>query len=357
MKRVFGILLIIILVSSLFGVGYILISKSMKPPVVFESEAPFYSDIVKKTVATGSITPRKEISLKSQVSGVVEKVYVEAGIHVNENDIIAKIKIIPDVVMLNNAEMRLKTAIINFKNAQTEIDRQKKLYDEKVISDLDYNQFQLDYQLRSQEVEAAESNLDLVKEGASKRSGTVSNLVRATASGMVLDVPVKEGSFVIETNTFNEGTTIAIIADMTDIIFQGKVDESEVGKIREGMNLGLKIGALQEEDINAKLEYISPKGIEKDGAIQFEIKAAITLKEGVFLRSGYSANADIVLEKRDSVLAVKESNVIFENDTPYVEIEKGIQQFEKTPIVIGLSDGINVEVLSGLTADQKVKKL
>ena len=357
MKRVFGIVIVIALVSSLVGVGYILISKSMKPTVIYESESPFYTDIVKKTVATGSITARKEISLKSQVSGVVERIYVEAGAHVKENDIIAKIKIIPDVVMLNNAEMRLKTAIINFKNAQTEIDRQKKLYDERVISDVDFNQYKLEYQLRNQEVEAAQSNLDLVKEGASKNSDAVSNLVRSTASGMVLDVPVKEGSFVIESNTFNEGTTIAIVADMTDIIFQGKVDESEVGKIREGMKLDLKIGALQDEDIKAKLEYISPKGIEKDGAIQFEIKAAITLKEGVFLRSGYSANADIVLEKRDSVLAVKESNVIFENDTPYVEMEKGIQQFEKTPIVLGLSDGINVEVLSGLTAEQKMKKL
>ncbi len=356
MKRIFGIVIVIILVASLVGVGYILIKKSMKPPVVFESETLFYTDIVKKTVATGTITPRREISLKSQVSGVVEKVYVEAGVHVNANDIIAKIKIIPDVVMLNNAEMRLKTAIINFKNAQTEMDRQKKLYDERVVSDLDFNQYRLDYQLRSQEVEAAESNLDLVKEGASKRSGTVSNLVRSTASGMVLDVPVKEGSFVIETNTFNEGTTIGIIADMTDIIFEGKVDEAEVGKIREGMKLDLKIGALQDEDIQASLEYISPKGKEKDGAIQFEIKAAVTLKEGVFLRSGYSANADIVLEKKDSVLAVKESNVLFENDTAYVEIETGPQTFEKKKIETGLSDGINIEVRSGVDKDQKIKK-
>jgi HlyD family secretion protein len=260
------------------------------------------------------------------------------------------------VVMLNNAEMRLKSAIINFKNAQQELDRQKKLYDEKVVSQQDYNQYLLDYQLRNQEVEAAENNLELVKEGASKKSGAVSNIVRSTAQGMVLDVPVKEGSFVIETNTFNDGTTIASVADMSDIIFEGKVDESEVGKISEGMNLDLKIGALQDERISAELEYISPKGVETDGAIQFEIKAAVALQEDVFLRAGYSANADIVLESRDSVLAIKESNVLFEDEKSYVEIETGEQQFEKKEVELGLSDGINIEVVSGLADDQKIKK-
>jgi len=356
MKKFFGILLVIIFVVSFFGVGYILISKSLKPSEIYESESPFFTDIVNKTVATGAITPRKEIDLKSQVSGVVEKLYVEAGEYVEENDLIAKIKIIPDVVMLNNAEMRLKTAIINFKNAQTELDRQKKLFDEKVISEQDYNQYLLEYRLRDQEVEAAENNLELVKEGASKKSGAVSNLVRSTAEGMVLDVPVKEGTFVIETNTFNDGTTIASVADMSDLIFEGKVDESEVGKIREGMDLDLKIGALQEEEITAKLEYISPKGVEEEGAIQFEIKAAVNLRQDVFLRAGYSANADIVLESRDSVLAVKESDVIFEDDQTFVEIEVGEQAFERKTIETGLSDGINIEVLSGLTKDQKIKK-
>lgn len=355
MKRFFGIVAVLILVVSFFGVGYILIKKSMKPTVIYKSEAPFYTDIIRKTVATGSITPRKEIALKSQVSGVVEKLYVEAGDIVSQNDIVAKIKIIPDVVMLNNAEMRLKTAIINFKNAQTELTRQQKLYDDDVISEQTYNQYVLEFELRKQEVEAAEINVELVKEGASKSSKNVSNVVRSTAEGMVIDVPVKEGSFVIESNTFNEGTTIASIANMKDIIFEGSVDESEVGKIKEGMVLDLKIGAIQDEKINAILEYISPKGIEKDGAIQFEIKAAVKMKNNLFLRSGYSANADIVLEERDSVLAVNESNVLFEDDRAYVEIEIGEQQFEKTEITFGLSDGINVEILSGLSENQKIK--
>ena len=356
MRRFFGILTVLILVVSFFGVGYILIKKSMKPTVIYESKKPFYTDIISKTVATGSITPRKEIDLKSQVSGVVEKLYVEAGEVVKANDVIAKIKIIPDVVMLNGAEMRLKTAFINYKNADIEMKRQQQLYEEDVISEQDYNQYLLQFELRKQEVEAAEINLDLVKEGASKNTGTVSNIVRSTAGGMVIDVPVKEGSFVIESNTFNEGTTIATVANMNDLIFEGKVDESEVGKIREGMNLDLKIGALQDEKISAELEYISPKGIEEDGAIQFEIKAAVKLKNDLFLRAGYSANADIVLEKRDSVLAVKESDLLFKDGKAYVEIETGEQQFKKQEIETGLSDGINIEILSGITANQKIKE-
>ncbi len=356
MKRIFGILLVLILVVSFFGVGYILIKKSMKPTIVYKSKQPFYIDIIYKTVATGSITPRKEIDLKSQVSGVVEKLYVEAGEIVKANDLIAKIKIIPDVVMLNGAEMRLKTALINFKNAHIELKRQKMLFKENVISEQDYNQYLLEFELRKQEVEAAEINLDLVKEGASKNTGTVSNIVRSTAGGMIIDVPVKEGSFVIESNTFNEGTTIATVANMNDIIFEGKVDESEVGKIKEGMNLQLKIGALQDEKISAELEYISPKGIEEDGAIQFEIKAAVVLKENLFLRAGYSANADIVLEKRDSVMAINERDILFENNKFYVEIDIGEHQFRKQEIITGLSDGINIEILSGINDNQKIKE-
>ncbi|MCK5281536.1 MAG: efflux RND transporter periplasmic adaptor subunit [Cyclobacteriaceae bacterium] len=356
MRRFFGIMIVLILIASFFGVGYILIKKSMKPTVIYKSEKPFYTDIINKTVATGSITPRKEIDLKSQVSGVVEKLHVEAGEIVNMNDIIAKIKIIPNVVMLNSAEMRLKTALINFKNAHIEMKRQQDLFKEDVISEQDYNQYLLEYELRKQEVEAAENNLELVKEGASKNTGTVSNVVRSTAEGMVIDVPVKEGSFVIESNTFNEGTTIATVANMKDMIFEGKVDESEVGKIKEGMKLDLLVGALQDEKISAELEYISPKGIEEDGAIQFEIKAAVNLNNELFLRAGYSANADIVLQVRDSVLAIKENDLLFENDKVYVEIETGEQLFRKQKIETGLSDGINIEILSGITADQKIKK-
>ena len=357
MKLVFRILLVLILVVSFVGTGYFLYQKSQKPPVVYETESPVYQDIIKKTVATGSIVPRKQIDLKSQVSGVVEKLYVEPGQLVNDGDPVAKIRIIPNVVALNNAQAELKTAQINYKNAEKELARQRDLFNEKVISEYNYNQYLLQYNLKKEAVESAENNLELIKEGASKRSGTASNVVNATAGGMILDVPVKVGTFVIETNTFNEGTTIASVANMSDMIFDGKVDESDVGKLREGMELQLKIGALDKDVFLANLEYISPQGKEDNGAIQFEIKAAVKLQKGHFLRAGYSANADIVLDKKDSVMSIKESNLIFNGDTTYVEVETAPQVFEKRQIKTGLSDGINIEVLSGLTKDDKIKKM
>lgn len=356
MKKVITIVIIIILIASFIGTGYFLYQKSTTPPVVYETDSLFVTDIIKKTVATGSIVPRKEIELKSQVSGVVEKLYVEAGELVKQGQLIARIKIIPDVVTLNNAEASVKNSTINFKNAEKELTRQQRLFEQKVISEYEFNQYLLDYNLAQQALDAAENNLDLIKEGASKKSNNVSNLVRSTAEGMVLDVPVKEGTFVIESNTFNEGTTIASVADMNEMIFEGKVDESEVGKLKEGMDLDLTIGALDTERFQAKLAFISPKGVEENGAIQFPIKAEVDLKENTFLRAGYSANADIVLDKRDSVLAVKERNITFEGDKIFVEIQTIPQKFEKREITTGLSDGINIEVKKGLTLNDLVKK-
>ena len=357
MKKVIRISLIVILIGSMGFLGFFVYKKSEKPKNVFATDSTFVTNIEKKTVATGAINPRREIEIKSQVSGVVEKLFVEPGDQIKSGQLIAKIKIIPDVVALNNAEARLKEAVINHKNSEQEMKRQKRLFDERVISELDYNQYLLTYNLNKQQVEAAENNLELIKEGASKKSGAVSNLVKSTVAGMVLDVPVEEGNFVIETNTFNDGTTIASVADMSELIFEGKVDEAEVGKLKEGMQLKLTIGALDTVKFFADLEYISPKGIEEEGAIQFEIRAAVKQREDYFLRAGYSANADIVLDKKEQVLAVKESNVLFEENKTFVEVALGEQQFEKKEITTGISDGINIEVLSGLNEDQKIKKL
>ncbi len=357
MKLLLTVVIIMVLASTFLGTGYYLYQKSEEPAVVFETDSVFTTNIIKKTVATGSIIPRKEVEIKTQVSGVVEKLYVEAGAKVKAGDLIAKIKIIPNVVALNNAEAAVQTALINFKNSEKELERQKQLFSDNVISEFEFNQFQLNYNLNKQQLEAAGNNLELIREGASKKSGTVSNQVRSTVNGMILDVPVKEGSFVIETNTFNDGTTIASIANMNEMIFEGQVDESEVGKLREGMELLLKIGALETETFIASLEYISPKGLEDEGAIQFEIRAAVNLKDNAFLRAGYSANADIVLEQREKVLAIKESNLIFEDEKIYVEVEVGDQIFEKREIKTGISDGINIEVVSGLTLAESVKKI
>ena len=356
MKKKYVILSIICFAAVLGGGGFYMSQNEEEAPVS-ETEQPEVLDIMKKTTATGSIVPRKEIDMKSQVSGVVETIYVEAGEVVKSGQLLAKIRIIPDMIDLNNAQTELKTARINFENAKQEKERQQVLFQDKIVSEVEYNQFLLDYNLSKERLEAAESKVQLIKEGASRQSGQTTNLVKATASGMVLDVPVREGSFVIESNTFNEGTTIATVADMNAMIFEGMVDEADIGKVKEGMDLILTIGAIEGQTFDASLEYVSPKGIEEEGAIKFEIRAEVSLDEDNFIRAGYSANADIVLEKKEQVLAIKESNLIVENDTSFVEIERSPQEFEKVAIETGLSDGVHVEILAGLNSDDAIKKL
>ncbi|MCF8372777.1 MAG: efflux RND transporter periplasmic adaptor subunit [Bacteroidales bacterium] len=356
MKRILKILLWVIIIGIFIYTLYFLYQKSQTKPLVFKTESAFVTDIVKKTVATGKIVPRKEIEIKSQVSGIIDKLFVEPGDKVEKGDLIARVKIIPDMVNLNNAESRVKRAELNLEQARVTYDRQKELLKKKVVAEADFLPVEMTYKNALEELDAAQNNLQLIKEGVTSKMGQVSNtLVRSTISGMILDVPVEEGNSVIESNTFNPGTTISTVADMGEMIFKGKVDESEVGKIHVGMPLILTVGAIEDVKFNAELEYISPKGMEENGAIQFEIKADVKLKEDYFIRAGYSANADIVLEKRDSVLAINESLLQFENDSPYIEIQTDTQIFEKRPIKLGLSDGIKVEVLSGVSKDDLIK--
>jgi HlyD family secretion protein len=355
MKKVFLSLFILVVLGLTGWLGYYFYKKSKKDPVIYKTESPFVTTIVKKTVAVGSIVPRKEINIKSQVSGIVDELYVEAGEVVKKGDLIAKIRIVPNIVNVNNAESSLQSAKISLEQSRKELDRNKALFEQKAISEQEYNKVVLDFDLKKQSVEAAESNLQLVKEGASKKAGQVSNLVFSTIDGMVLDVPIKVGSSVIERNTFNEGTTIASIADMKSLIFEGKIDESEVGKIKEGMDLNLTIGAIEGQIYKAKLEYISPKGVTEEGAIKFQIKAQVVLDEKTFIRAGYSANADIVLDHKDSVLAIKESMLQFDKNTPFLEVEKSPNVFEKRHVKTGISDGINIEILDGIKKEDKIK--
>lgn len=357
MKKLFLYLVLIGVITLFVGTAVFLYQKSNEKPVIYDTVTPFVTNIVKKTVATGKIVPRKEVEVKSQVSGVVEEIYVEAGQLVTEGDLLAKIRIIPDMQRLNAAESQLESAKLSFKNSMRELEQQRKLLAKKLVSEFEYNKFLLDYDLKKEAVAAAENNVALIKEGASKNADKVSNLVWATLSGTILDVPVKEGTFVTETNTFNAGTTIATVANMQDMIFEGSVDESEVGKIREGMELVLNIGAIEEEPFTAILEYISPKGVDDQGTIKFEIRAAVTLKAQQYLRAGYSANADIVLDKRDSVLAINEGSLIIEGEEVFVELQIAQQQFERRKIQTGLSDGINIEIVDGLKESDAIKKL
>ena len=356
MKKIIKIsVLVLILAIFVITIVY-LYRKSQVKPVVFQTEKPFITNITKKTVATGSVIPRKEIEIKPQVSGIVEEVFVQAGKNVKQGDILARVRIIPDLINLNNAEARLERAKIAFDDAKINDDRQEKLFGQGVISAVEHQQALVNFKNAKQEVDAAEANLELIREGVNKKSGKTTNtLIRSTIEGMILDIPIKVGNSVIETNNFNAGTTIATIADVGDMIFQGKVDETEVGKIKPGMDLLLTIGAIENDTFHAILKYISPKGVLENGAVQFEIKADVSLKNDQFIRAGYSANADIVLDHRNNVLAIKEAVLLFQGDSAYVEVETSPQKFEKKYIKTGLSDGINIQILSGLTAKDNIK--
>lgn len=357
MKKVFKIIGLVILIGIFGGTIYFLYTKSKKVPDVYETKNPFISNVIRKTVATGSVVPRKEIDIVPQVSGIIDELYIVAGDFVKKDQVIAKIKIIPDMVNLNNAENRLNRAKLSFEDSKIDYERQQKLYDQKVISFEEFKRAKVGYDSSKEELTAAENNLELIKNGVTKKAQTATNtLVRATVNGMVLDVPVKEGNSVIQSNTFNNGTTIATVADMKDMIFKGKVDETEVGKIKEGMHIELEIGAIEKDKFGAILEYIAPKGKEENGAIQFEIKANVVLKDDQFIRAGYSANANIVLEKKDSVLVIPEGLLKFEKDSSFVEVETATPQvFEKRIVKTGISDGLNIEITEGLNKNEKVK--
>ncbi|MEZ4884626.1 MAG: HlyD family efflux transporter periplasmic adaptor subunit [Chitinophagales bacterium] len=397
-----------IIIVAFLGTAWFLYQKGQEKPVVYESVAPETINIVKKTVATGSILPVKEVALKSQVPGVIKEIYVEAGEQVTVGQKIAKIQLIPSPANINNAQASIEQLQIRVKEAEQELsrqkslntsgndvrdaqaaydqairerDQQKPLFDEGIISKQEYdrlstaveqaratleqskvgasrnvNSYSTDLEIRRAELKSAKDNLQILREGAASRSKEVSNVITSTMTGMVLDIPLKEGSFVIEANSFNEGSTIASIADMNELEFQGQVAESEVGKLKEGIPLEITIGAIEGKKFDAVLNYISPKGIEVDGSIQFEIKATVQTPKDDFIRAGYSANADIILDKRDSVLAINERDLLFSNDSTFVEKEMGEQEFEKVYIETGLSDGINIEVKSGIGKTDKIKK-
>ncbi len=357
MKKVLKIIGLVVLIGAFGGTLFFLYNKSKKKPEVFETKNPFISDVIMKTVATGSVVPRFEIEIKPQVSGIIDELYIEAGDRITKGQVLARIKIIPDMVTLNSAETRMNRAKISYDDAQTDYERQQKLFDKDVISYEEFKNAKVAFDSAKEELSAAENNLDLIKNGVTKKAQNATNtLVRSTINGMVLDVPIEVGNSVIQANTFNDGTTIAAVANMNDMIFEGKVDETEVGKIKEGMPIELEIGAIDKEKFAAILEYISPKGVEENGAIQFEIKADVKLKEGQFLRAGYSANANIVLDRKDSVMVIPEGMLKFENDSSFVEIQTGEEQaFKKQFVKTGLSDGINIEITEGLKLDDKVK--
>jgi len=356
MKKIIRISLLVIFLGLVVYTIFYLYKKDQKAPEMYTTSSPFVTNIIKRTVATGSVVPRKEIDIKPKISGIIEKLYVEPGDIIKKGDLIAKVRVIPNMVSLNEGESRLKKSEINLKEIELDYQRKKQLFEQKVIPEADFQVVTLKYQNAQSDYKTAEDNLQIIKEGVTKDAGEMTNtLVRSTIDGMVLQVPIEEGNSIIESNNFNDGTTIATIANMNEMIFKGKIDESEVGKLKLDMPLIMHIGAIEDKEFYAILEYISPKGVAENGAIQFEIKAAVQLNDSLFIRAGYSANADIVLARKDSVLSISERLITFEKGKAFVFVETSSQQFEKNEIKTGLSDGINIEIISGLSPTDKLK--
>ena len=357
MKKVFKYILI---AAILFGVLYatvFFIKSNSKPSIQYDTQTALITSIEMKSVATGKVIPEDEVEIKPQISGIIQTLYVEEGDNVKTGDLLAKVKVVPNEQSLNSAKGRLANTKILMQNARIEFNRNKGLFEKEIISQQDFQNAELNYSRAKQDVTNAENDLQIIKLGSAGGSATANTNIRATVSGTVLEMPIKEGDQVVESNTFNNGTTIAIIADLSKMIFEGKVDEAEVGKLKIGMPLIVNLGAIQDKEFEARLKFIAPKGNEEQGAVQFKIEGDVYLDKDFFVRAGYSANASLVLERKDSILAIPEALLQFDKKTkkPYVEVQIKDQEFERKDIETGISDGINVEILSGITIKDNIK--
>jgi HlyD family secretion protein len=355
-KRIVPVIVAVAIVGLFGATLWFLYAKSRPKPVGIETEKPVVTDIIKKAVAAGAIQPRKEIEIKPKVSGILKALYVEAGRRVKKGDIIAEVQIIPEMLSLNEAELKLNSAKLAVDKTKRELARGEALGKTGAAAVGETDRLRADYEQAVQELRAAEMRVQLVREGAVGRSKAAATRVESTVDGTVLSVLLREGSSVIQANNFNAGTTIVSVADMTDMIFKGRVDESDVGKLRDGMPVEIVVGALEDLKFAGKLERIAPKSLAKEGATEFEIEAAFRIPQGVTVRAGYSANANIVLARRDKVLAINEGLVVFEGERRFVEVQVAPDRFEKREVKLGLSDGIKVEVLSGVGAGEVLKK-
>lgn len=360
MKKYFKYILMALVAVIFIGTFVFLYIKSQPQPEVYDEFTLQRMDIRKTTVVTGKIEPRNEVNVKPQISGIITEILKEAGETVQEGEVIAKVKVIPDMGSLSAAQSRLRLAEINRKQAQTDYDREKTLFDKGLVAADEYDKIAQALRQAREEVDAAQDNLEVVRDGVSKSNASASStLIRSTITGLILDIPVKVGNSVILANTFNDGTTIATVANMNDLIFRGNIDETEVGRLSTGMTMKITIGALQNLKFDARLEYIAPKATDQNGANQFEIKAAVNLPSNATnIRSGYSANAEIVLAEAKNVLAVQESAIEFDGDDTYVYVIKGEgdkQTYERRKVQTGISDGINIEIRSGVKPNERIR--
>ena len=355
MKK-FGKYLVFILIALVVAGTFAYLFKRSRPQEIrYEELTAEVADIVKSTVVTGKVQPRDEVNVKPQISGIIAELYKEAGQPVKEGEIIAKLKVIPDMSSLSSAQSRVRLSEVNLKQARTNFDREKALYDKQLVSADDYDKVAQALRQAEEELKAAKETLEIVRDGvsSSNKSGS-STLIRSSVSGLILDIPVKVGNTVINSNSFNDGTTIATVADMDDLIFDGNIDETEVGRLSVGMPVKITVGALQDVVIDANLEYIAPKATESGGTNLFEIKASLRVPKDITVRSGYSANAEIVLQRAAQVLSIAESALQFEGDQTYVYV-LGDKGYERRDVKTGLSDGVNIEIKEGLSLGEKVR--
>lgn len=360
MKRYFKYIMMALAAVVFIGTFVFLYIKSQPKPVEYNEFEPKLMDIRKTTVVTGKIEPRNEVNVKPQISGIITEILKEAGQKVEAGDVIAKVKVIPDMSSLSAAQARVRLAGINERQARTDFEREKALFDKGLVSADEYDKIAQALRQAREESAAAQDNLEVVRDGVSKTNASASStLIRSTVTGLILDIPVKVGNSVILANTFNDGTTIATVANMNDLIFRGNIDETEVGRLTTGMTMKITIGALQDLKFDARLEYISPKATDQNGANQFEIKAAVNLPtSSEQIRSGYSANAEIVLAEARGVLSVPESAIEFSGNDTFVYVVKGSgkeKTYERRKVTTGLSDGINIEIRSGLKKGETVR--
>jgi HlyD family secretion protein len=349
--------LIIVLGLGVLWAAAFFIKSNSKSAITYETKTPFTANIEKKTVATGKVIPKDEVEIKPQISGIIDKIYLEEGVKVKAGELIATIKVVPNEQALNQAQGRVRNAEIALNNVKIEYDRNKSLFDKGVISSQSFNEWQLQYDQAKQELNNARADYRIIRLGSAGGSSSANTYIRATVDGTILEIPVREGDQVIQSNNFNDGTTIASIADLGKMIFEGKVDEGEVDKLELGMPLEISLGAIEDKKFDANLKFIAPKGTEESGAVQFKIEGDVQVDSSFMIRAGYSANASMVLERKDSIMVIPEALLQFdkETDEPYVEIMVGDQEFERKDIEIGISDGVNVEIVSGLTEEDKVK--
>ncbi len=356
MKKFSKYIITALIALLVIGTFVFLYKQSRPAEVRYQELEAAVMDIQRTTVVTGKIIPRNEVNVKPQINGIIAEIYKKAGEQVQENEVIAKLKVIPDMNSLSSAQSRVRLSEINLKQAQTNYDREKALYDKQLVSADEFEKVLQALNQAKEERSAAQDALEVIRDGVSRSNATSSStLVRSTITGLILDVPVKVGNSVIQANTMNDGTTVATVANMNDLIFDGNVDETEVGSLYEGLPVVITIGALQNYSFDATLEYISPKAVESNGANQFEIKAAVTVNSDQMIRSGYSANAEFVLEEAKGVLSLPESALEFDGDDTYVQVLNADGSTTRTKVETGLSDGVNIEIKSGVTEGTKVR--